>query len=374
MRNGWKTKLRVLGAQEPDQQRLRRLVEGGSRSLAGGEPSTRSRAAAAVLAVVVCAGVVSLVWFGIGGQLGPPSVGSATPTPSGAPAPTEQEIGYHGLLVTVPASWTINDQHCGTPKSDTVLRDLGGVLACLIPRPPGISSLLLAEDASSSYSRFQRTDTITNANGVRLERGRLPDDPGVAVYVRAVDVFMVIDTVTAAETKSIVESIRLADVDPNGCAMRESQLEPSGAYEPPASMHDVMIPGSPSSIAICHYVDRWLRSSAMLEGDLLSEFVEVVNGLAEGTAHAPIDTYDPSFCDEPSSEGGELGSGYVLWVHGIEPDPVPLWAHVGICGDLGIDSGARQGRLTPLFAKLLNRPLHVGYVMPGRLLPGPARD
>ena len=56
---------------------------------------------------------------------------------------------------------------------------------------------------------------------------------------------------------------------------------------------------------------------------------------------------------------------------GFQPEPVRLWAHVGICGGLGIENGAREGQLTPLFAKLLHAPLHAGYVMPGRLIPGP---
>jgi hypothetical protein len=150
------------------------------------------------------------------------------------------------------------------------------------------------------------------------------------------------------------------------------QLEPPASYEPPAVMHDVLIPGSPTAIAICHYVDNWLLSSATLTGEELSTFASVVNGLQEGSVHAPADTYLHSQCHEPSTDGGELGSGYIVWVSGIDQAPVPLWAHVGICGNLGIANGAREGQLTPRFAKLLNAPLHHGYVMPGRLLPGPS--
>lgn len=375
MTDGWKGKLRFLSEQEPDEGKLRRLVDVGHRPLSDlpETPDTRSKVVAGVVALVVFVGGFSLIWSSIDGEPAPPGDSpSVEPSESDVPAPTEQVVGYHGLLLTVPASWTINDEACGTPRSDTVLRDLGAVLSCLIPRPPGISTVELLDDPSYSLPQVQQEATLTNANGVRLKRGTLPDRPGIAVYVPAVGVMMLIDTVADAQTQEIVDSIELADVDPHGCAMHEQELAPPASYEPPAAMKDALIPGSPTAIAICHYVDDWLRSSASLEGEDLSRFVDMVNGLEEGFVYAPTDTYDPSLCNEPSSEGGELGAGYVLWVHGIDHEPVPLWAHVGICGGLGIENGAREGQLTPLFAKLLHRPLHAGFVMPGRLIPGPS--
>ncbi len=319
MTEGWEAKLRSLSEQEPDEEKLRRLVDGGHRPLSDvpENPGTRSRLVAGMVALVVFVVGSSLVWSSMGG-LPPPTGDTPSVEPSGSdvPAPSEQVIGYHGLLLTVPASWTINDEACGTPKSDTVLRDLGGVLACLLPRPPGISSVELLDDPSSSLPQIQQEASLTNSNGVRLQRGTLPDRGGIAVYVPAVDVLMLIDTVADAQTQEIVDSIELADVDPNGCVMREQELAPPASYEPPATMRDVLIPGSPTAIAICHYVDDWLRSSASLKGEDLSRFADVVNGLEEGFVYAPTDTYDPSFCNEPSTDGGELGAGYVLWVHG----------------------------------------------------------
>jgi hypothetical protein len=375
MTDGWKTKLHALSDLQPDRRKLRALVESDRRPLSdvSDAAGSRNRLVAGIVALVVFAGAFSLVWIGIGDPFaGPVDARSSQPTEPGPPASSGQVIGYHGLVLTVPASWAINDERCGTPSSDTVLRDLGGIRLCLNPRPTGIDSVELVEDPGRQLQDFRGTDSFTNPNGVKIEQGRVPDEPGTAIYVPDVDVLMLIDTVSETRAEAIVDSIELSNTDPAGCAMREMQLDPPASSEPLPAMHEMLIPGSPSAIAICHYGDNWLLSSAKLTGDELSRFVSVVNGLAEGSVHAPADSYDPSFCDEPSTEGGERGSGYIVWVFGIDPAPVPLWAHVGICGDLGIANGAREGQLTPEVAKLLNEPLHHGYVMPGRLVPGPS--
>jgi len=303
-----------------------------------------------------------------------PSIGSSMPSGSVIPTSTGQVIGFHGLDVTVPASWKINDTKCGTPQGDTVIRDTGGMPLCLVNRPSGISSLELVDNPEYWQPKMQSIRTITNPHGMQLERGTVPDRPGVAIYVPDAHVLMFADTVTDVETNAIVDSIQLADTDPNGCAMRETELDPPTSYQPEASMKDALIPGSPSTIAICHYVDHWLVSSVTLTGQEMTDLVGVVNALPEGFVHAPPSTYDPSICSEPSSAGGELGSGFVLWVSEPGSATTPLWAHVGICGHLGITNGARDGQLTPDFAAALNKPLHAGYVMPGRLIPDPSSN
>jgi hypothetical protein len=370
MTEKWKTKLNTLGEEEPDEAKLRRLVEGERRPFFDQPegPSTPSRIAAGVVAFGIFLAAVSLIWVRFGPSESPTTATTSTPSESVAPAPTDQVIGYHGVLVTVPAAWRINDQTCGTPQHDTVLRDVGAVASCLVPRPDGVSSLELfgfLTGSGSLLSELQVTDSFTNASGVRLERGTVPNYSGIAISVPAADVLMLIEGTSSEQTKEIIDSIQLADIDPYGCAMHETQLEPTSSYEPSAAMYDALIPGSPSAIAICHYVDNWLASSATLTGDRLSSFVRLVNGLPQGFVHAPTDSYLPSSC----SKSDERGNGYVLWVQGIVDTPIPLWAHVQVCGNLGITNGALARQLTPDFARVLNGPLQIGYVMPGRLVP-----
>ena len=338
--------------------------------IAGKRRRRRRLGAIAVSTLITLGSLVLLV-----GTLKPggsqPPVGSGTPSGSVIPNSTGQVIGFHGLDVTMPASWTINDTTCGTPESDTVIRDQGATTTCLIPRPQGINSLELVDNPEYWQQKMQSVRTLTNSHGVALERGTVPDRAGEAIYVPDVHVLMFADTVTDSETSAIIGSIQLADTDPNGCAMRAMDLDPPASYQPEASLKGALIPGSPSSIAICHYVDNWLVSSATSTGQEMTDLVGVVNGLPEGFVHAPPSTFDPSICSESSSAGGEVGSGFVLWVSEPGSATVPLWAHIGFCGHLGITNGVRDGQLTPELAASLNRPLHAGYLMPGRLIPDP---
>src|SRR5207249_9578778 len=117
---------------------------------------------------------------------------------------------------------------------------------------------------------------------------------------------------------------------------REMELDPPTSYQPEVSMKDVLIPGSPSAIAICHYIDHWLVSSAKLMGQEMTDLVDVVNALPEDFVHAPPSTYDPSLCSAPSSAGGELGSGVILWVSEAGSAPLPLRARGRVWGPPGI--------------------------------------
>ena len=342
-------------------------------SIAGiaGKRRRRRRLGAIAVSTLITLGSLALL-IGALKPGGPqPSIGSSPPSGSVVPNSPGQVIGFHGLEVTAPASWKINDTTCGTPQSDTVIRDEGATTTCLVPRPPGINSLELVDNPEYWQAKMESVRSITNPHGVQLERGTIPDRPGAAIYVPDLHVLMFVDTVTNTGTNAIIDSIQLADTDPNGCGMRQMQLDPPTSYQPEASMRDVLIAGAQSSIAICHYIDHWLVSSATLTGQEMTDLASVVNGLPEGFVHAPPSTYDPSLCSEPSSAGGELGSGFLLWVSEAGSAPLPLWAHVGFCGHLGITNGARDGQLTPELAAALNTPLHAGYVMPGRLIRDP---
>src|SRR5438874_6064230 len=188
--------------------------------IAGKRRQRRRLGAIAVSTLITLGSLVLLI-----GALKPggsqPPVGSNTPSGSVIPTSTGQVIGYHGLEVTVPASWAINDTTCGTPQSDTVIRDEGATTTCLVPRPAGISSLELVDNPQFWRPKMRSVRTLTNPHGVQLDGGTVPDRPGTAIYVPSVDVLMFIDTVTDAETNAILGSIQLVHTDPNGCAMRE---------------------------------------------------------------------------------------------------------------------------------------------------------
>lgn len=282
--------------------------------------------------------------------------------------PTEQVIGYHGVLVTVPESWGINETVCGTPVKDTVVRDQGAVASCLTQRPPGVSSVAFIDRPAYWLPRFHRRSARTNAHGVRIELGSASDLGGVVAYIPTAHLMVSVDTTSSGLTSTILDSVAISDMDPNGCAMRAGRLTPppgAGADVPGA--HGTLLPGVPTTITICRYADRWLASSAALVGSGMTQLAGAIDGVPKGSVYAPPQDYLHAICRKSSAAGGERGSGYILHIEGTGT-PAGLWAHVGICGPLGISNGVRNGQLTRQLAAALNKPLHHGYEMPGRFV------
>src|SRR3954463_5023731 len=93
--------------------------------------SRRTRQALTVVAVAAAtaAAVVIPLTLTASGHEGSKNVTAPKPGPTAA---AEQVIGFHGIEITVPASWAMNDLRCGTPMADTVIRDTGGNTLCLI--------------------------------------------------------------------------------------------------------------------------------------------------------------------------------------------------------------------------------------------------
>jgi hypothetical protein len=193
------------------------------------------------------------------------------------------------------------------------------------------------------------------------------------VIVPAVHVLMFLDTVRPSETAAILDSIEVTDTDVTGCPMRQSALRPPTHYHPadPGALSSSVIPLEPTSIAVCHYADSWLESAALSTGNGKDRLVSTADALPRGFAHAPPSSYLPSVCTDSAADGGGAGTGFELIAQYTDRSPVTLWAHVGFCGPLGITNGLRSGRLTPTLASALSAPLHIGYAVPGRLLPGP---
>jgi hypothetical protein len=360
MTEEWKTKLHTISTEDPDQETLQRLMKHGRRSFADGETGygTRKRVTAGVMALAVFVVALSVLWLGraLTQSDSSPSTGPIPPSVQSHP-PMIQTIGYHGLLVTVPSSWKINDTTCGTPVGNTIIRDEGGVASCLIETRARISSVELVSDPSYLLQSFRVTKTFTNPNGVGVQQGTVRGK-GSAVNVPDPGVFILIHA--PSEMRSIVMSLATSVVDPNGCRMHETQLFP--VPYPSSQNTGALIPGSPTAVTICHYINYWLASSASLTGDQATTFTNLVNGLQPGFAFPPKGTYLPSTCNRPQR------SGYTLMVKG-DGTPGLLWARVGLCGPLGITNGIGSGQLTPALAKALNEPLHHGYAMPGRLVP-----
>lgn len=121
-----------------------------------------------LLGVVGVAAAAALT-VGAGALWLPGSSGSADAPPAGNETnagPTENDLpaapsgtrwlGFNGVMVAVPRSWSVNDTRCGQPLSDTVVfHDTGDVRDCLAPGSDRFSLLRAVSLSSPVGSRWR---------------------------------------------------------------------------------------------------------------------------------------------------------------------------------------------------------------------------
>lgn len=296
------------------------------------------------------------------------------PTPDRNASLGGQVIGFHGMVLTVPASWHINDTRCGAPAADTVIRDPGEAELCLEVNPPHVSSVRLLDNPGDWTRQIRDVHQARNANGVALRQGHSPGHD-VAVVVPAAGVLVFVDG-AAVTRQRIIDSIDVVAADTTGCLMHDTSFRSTFSFVSPGDItpdprRHAVVPPTPTAIAVCHYRASWLVSSATVTASTMDEIVRQADTAPSGWAHAPTADYLPSVCTGPPAAGGEAGSGFVLLARYADGAEFRLSAHIGFCGRLGLTNGVRSARLTLALAKAITAPLHTGFAIPGRLLPGP---
>jgi hypothetical protein len=327
----------------------------GARALHGRRRRRRTVAAVTATAAAVAAAVVIPLSL-IDGDGAPAPV--TTPPPTTAPTPARtQAVAFHGVEIDVPAAWSINEEMCGTPTADTVLRDVTVVLSCLRVRPEGISTVEL-RTGRPDWGPRRNVVTATNAQGTRLEGA------GGRFYVREAGVMVDVNVTHPALREQIIDSIRVVDVDSNGCRMHGVRQTLPFRYGGGIDLDPALVPGNPDRVAICKYTGTWLTASSTVTGAALHELLRVVDDLPDGFVRADPEYYLPSVCDEPDES-----SRFVLHVLDADGSGRTLWARIGVCGNLGITDGQHPHALTPELAAALNGPLHTPYAFQGHLIP-----
>ena len=90
---------------------------------------------------------------------------------------------------------------------------------------PGIRSVEVVDPEYWLSQVDSSMKVFTESNGVQLESGTGSGHRCSAIDEAQVGVLMFLDAVSEAESNAIIDSIQLADVDPNGCTMHETQLD-----------------------------------------------------------------------------------------------------------------------------------------------------
>ena len=323
-------------------------------------PASRHRigllaGAAAASVVLIAAGAIALRDSGTGraDRSGAPlSSPTGLHSSASSPGPPSQQVTYHRLAVTVPASWPINDAVCGIPRGDTVLVP-GPTSQCLVPRPPGITWVQLTtagpfyQDPSYGPLRDRRVQAI-EVHGLPATRttGSLRDgDAVVYVSVPGADAGAIVYSPSRAKADAIARTLQVVDMDANGCATH-APYRALPRYPAPAdpAARRSLVPGHPVSMVVCGYVGTGLVGSAEAATADLPRDLTLLGSLPPGYSIDPTVTPRRDTCSTFADPAAALDPDGPVWytvLVGYEHAPtLVLHARVGICGYLGLTNGA----------------------------------
>lgn len=253
-----------------------------------------------------------------------------------------------GVEIAVPRDWLVNDYGCGATAASSVVRGQGVVTACLSPEPRTKQVAIIAGDVPGLFlPGVGPVDVRAHPSGtVRLPDGRYAGwrwlaGRGVTVSAR---------TRSAALTARILASAHPVDVDSNGCATRQ----PAPSRHGRGDLATQLVPGHPTSLAVCWYPDlsdqpaRLLTASWLATGAQLDRLVAALNAATSGS------NPDRPGCKPPR------GADAVILARYRDGSTTALTMTINGCRR-GIDNGPRQAHLTVHLIGELTGPLHTGF-------------
>jgi|GEM_PF-4055846 len=314
----------------------------------------------------------------------PSSVTSPDPSSTASAGPGLQVITFHGLSITVPASWKVSPDYnpCKVTTSIVELM-VGGAPACYQPADPDLTRVQFFARADllplSDVRRASHT-TISGLAATREEGFSSGGRAGFGYVVPELHAAVLIWPARGQTGQELSDSLRVDAVDKHGCRSRATAAEvaefPGSATSDRAGMAQALIPGRPESASVCRYRAGWLEQGARISGPDLDAFTATVDELPPGLSRAV--QRSTGTCREP----GTLGSldddemhadldAYRIEVRYPDGQPVVLIARLGECRDLGISNGARTGQRTDELLTWLLRLAGAGTALPGavRLAP-----
>lgn len=232
-------------------------------------------------------------------------------TTSGVARPGYRQVDFHGLAIDVQSTWPLDATQCGHPVRDTVVLP-GPVPACAGPRFASVSSVEFVED---QFAGLRGTLTGVETGTFSLDGERATRLTGrrdtfvVAVIVPAVLAQVVISSPSRALARSRAATLTLTGVDSNGCPSRaaNTSVVPTGSRPSRPGAADVLIPATPSQIAVCRYVATRIEQSTNLNTGRRASFVAALNALPQGLSRTDINTYLPELCRTPPTSAGSFG-------------------------------------------------------------------
>lgn len=334
-------------------------------------------ATAVAVAVAVAVGLPRLLAqdpSGVGpGGVGPGGVGPLGGITGAASAPPGfQVVTFHGLSITVPASWQVTTgRHCQLTRSvielpayaESTCGRAGYFNLTIIDFYEGTELL-----ASEAVHSTQTTISGVPATRVGVNFGR----PAVGYLVPRLSAGVLIMPAAGQTGADLEASLAVNAVDSPGCPARitDENIFPPRAGAGRSGTAQALIPGQPTSMRACRYVQGWVEWGATVSGAALRSFDTAVNGLPAGLSRADSNL---------GYKCGSTGTGpqvpppadiYRFELRYPDGPPVLLSGRVGFCGKSGIANGSRTGQLTQALSEaLIDTVDSAGLVSPDEVTP-----
>jgi hypothetical protein len=293
-----------------------------------------------------------------------------------------QVVTFHGLSITVPASWPVDHYSCGLTSSVVELPSFV-TLACLRGPSPQFTIVQFFEGTQplpkDRVTRTTRT-TISGLAATRVEADRavgpsVTDRAAFGYVVPELHASVLIRPARGETGEDLAASLRVDAVDVHGCSsmVRDVNELPRSATSDRTGMTQALIPGQPVSASVCRYQAGWLEMGNRLSGAALRAFTATLNGLPVGLSRAR--DLGLTKCRSQGSVGSlddyDDSQAYRIEVRYPDGPPVVLIARLGYCGDLGISNGARTGQRTDDMMMLLLRTVGTSNGLPAPVVPAP---
>jgi hypothetical protein len=297
----------------------------------------RARLAGSGSACAVAVVAVTLLWPG-------GSSGERARVLAG-PGAQDRSASYHGVELSVPSSWAVNADRCGTPTRDTVLYPHTTTM-CAWNAPKAYDTVQFGPASQVSAPgrglSFHGHPAVTAEK--RLADGRTQE----TLVVPDLDVAVVATTHDAALARRIVTGAKLArPVDSVGCADPVVNRGPAITGRAATTM----VPSGFSTAIICVYEDLRLSRSAVVSRTDTQRLASMLDGLRPGLQS------QSSIAGQPKQTRGQLckvpSGGYSIRFSYPSGDPLTVVVRTGGCEDIGATNGKVTGHLTqPLLDKL----------------------
>lgn len=341
----------------------------------------------AVVSAAALVIVLSVALVLAGGGSSPKSAGEATqPAATSSPPPTEttQQVTYHHLAITVPASWQINDERCGTPQSNTVLLP-GGTLGCAVASPSNVTWVAFGRDQDSLANDATREETTLDGASAIKWTGVTKDGvggfadgvPALVLDVPSADPSVLIASPDRQELDRLASAVHVVNSASDGCPSEEPYRALTDEPMPDhAGADEQLIPGEPASLIVCAYDgEHQLGGSGVVTGEALTSDVAMLRALPSGLSRAPDNSYDHGSCTQTADPSKALDrdpEAYFIVLARYDSGAVlKLYVRVGTCGDLGVTNGTVTGQLSADLVRFVATVTRTTVTSPMNVHPAP---